>query len=346
MNYAFLTTFKRSGKLSLHEEVASFLQTCIRDGRLGPGEQIPSLREMEKLLSVNYCSLKLATSRLVELGLVYKKQGMGTFVTPQLNSSRVTRPHRPIHVILYEANCNELPGNISYTVLLREYVTTLLRNAHAEVSLVKDERPASEHNRAPQQIISAIASGSVDALVALQLNAADKKWFQPLALPKITGMQIITPDFEQVAAELLRRKCRRIAMIVPSEKKRSGSSLVSHFEEAGIHIASSRLALLDYENELSGKLWGQLGYEAAMRLLDLPASRRPDALIVYPDGAVVGAIQAILQLGIEPASMLPVFHRNVELAYFCPFHAYYMDISIQEAARKIVQTLLNERIDG
>ena len=73
-----------------------------------------------------------------------------------------------------------------------------------------------------------------------------------------------------------------------------------------------------------------------------PAEHRPDALIVYPDGAVHGVIQAILQLGIAvPGELRTFFHRNVELGYFCVLPADYMDVKIETAADILIADLFN-----
>lgn len=72
----------------------------------------------------------------------------------------------------------------------------------------------------------------------------------------------------------------------------------------------------------------------------LSAKRRPDALIVYPDNTVQGAIQAILELGIKvPKDLFVFFHRNVELGYYCNFDADYIDVSISDIADKLIQRI-------
>ena len=84
--------------------------------------------------------------------------------------------------------------------------------------------------------------------------------------------------------------------------------------------------------------------EAARVLAELDALR-PDALIVYPDNAVTGAIQAILQLGIcVPEELSVVFHRNVELPYFCPFAARFLDTRLSDIVDKLIESISVQEI--
>ena len=87
----------------------------------------------------------------------------------------------------------------------------------------------------------------------------------------------------------------------------------------------------------------KIGYEKTLELLRAPL--RPDALIVYPDNAVTGAIQAILQLGIcVPEELSVVFHRNVELPYFCPFAARFLDTRLSDIVDKLIESISVQEI--
>ena len=62
---------------------------------------------------------------------------------------------------------------------------------------------------------------------------------------------------------------------------------------------------------------------------------------IYPDNAVPGAIQAILRLGIRvPEELFTVFHRNLELSYFCSFDTAYIDSKIENIADRLIETII------
>lgn len=75
------------------------LAAQIRDGRLLPGQQLPTLREMAELTSLNVNTVRAVYRRLEQQGLIESQQGSGTFVaaTPMraaaLSSIAATAAH-------------------------------------------------------------------------------------------------------------------------------------------------------------------------------------------------------------------------------------------------------------
>jgi len=58
--------FKHNGSDSIHQELAYYLRNKIERGMLKPGDALPPLRTLSKLLNVNFFSVKLATDALVD----------------------------------------------------------------------------------------------------------------------------------------------------------------------------------------------------------------------------------------------------------------------------------------
>jgi len=148
-------------------------------------------------------------------------------------------------------------------------------------------------------------------------------------------------DFEGIVEKLKNRGCQRVALIAPEGvRKKNGeieSFLTTGLKSVGLTIRPDRLRIIE-EHDVSRHGWGRLGYETTLDLLN--AKRRPDALIVYPDNAVQGAIQAIMKVGIKvPDDLFVLFHRNLELGYYCNFPADYIDVSISDIADKLIRRI-------
>jgi len=331
MKQDFWEKFSHSGKFSIHEEVANYISNGIRSGVLSHGEKLPSLRKLESLWKLNYYSIKLGTSILTQQGILYKQQGRGIFVSPQsINRKKV---------ILYFSHCPTLFDARLYTLVLRELLTANLRKRGIDYILVEDDRPREEHETTPPTVTDAIASGAADAIIGLHLQQEDKKWFFPLPVCKTTCMEPEPLDYANIAELLKRNQCRRPALIAPFERYPGKSLLLETLEDCGISFTSDLICKILPDQQHSPN-WGEVGYRETAMLLDLPAEKRPDALIVYPDGAVAGAIQAILERKINvPQDLKVVFHRNVELGYFCPFPAEYIDVKIADVAEKIIRDI-------
>jgi GntR family transcriptional regulator len=58
-------------------------EAAIVDGRLKPGDKLPSIAEMTKRYSVGATTVKMILVRLEARRLVRRHQGRGTFVEPQ-----------------------------------------------------------------------------------------------------------------------------------------------------------------------------------------------------------------------------------------------------------------------
>jgi GntR family transcriptional regulator len=72
--------------IDIHSSVAVYLQIenhvqfAIASGRLKPGDQLPSVRELSERLKVNPNTVAKAYRDLDVMGLLYSRRGMGVFV--------------------------------------------------------------------------------------------------------------------------------------------------------------------------------------------------------------------------------------------------------------------------
>ncbi|NLO88741.1 MAG: FadR family transcriptional regulator [Clostridia bacterium] len=66
-------------KTRVYEEVVKQLKELIANGELGPGEKLPSERELAKQFGVSRVSIRQALTVLETLGLIERKIGGGTF---------------------------------------------------------------------------------------------------------------------------------------------------------------------------------------------------------------------------------------------------------------------------
>lgn len=96
----------------LYKIVSEALTEKIRSGRLKPGEQLPSTRELAEMLSISRQTAVKCYKHLQDLGLVQTKVGMGTVVSPNLlvegksarRSAKAEQPARLEFVSEYARN--------------------------------------------------------------------------------------------------------------------------------------------------------------------------------------------------------------------------------------------------
>ncbi|HNT34121.1 MAG TPA: GntR family transcriptional regulator [bacterium] len=65
----------------LYQQVVDALKTEITEGRLKSGELLPSFRQLAEQLMVSLITVKRAYEELERQGIIYRRQGMGTFVS-------------------------------------------------------------------------------------------------------------------------------------------------------------------------------------------------------------------------------------------------------------------------
>ena len=70
----------RSSDVPVGAQLAGKLRSLIEDGRLRPGSQLPSLRELAAAASVNVNTVRSVYARLEREGVVQTEHGRGTFV--------------------------------------------------------------------------------------------------------------------------------------------------------------------------------------------------------------------------------------------------------------------------
>jgi len=72
----------RQSKSPLYEQIYLLLRNKISDGQLRPGDLLPSEPELVEQYQVSRATVRQALEELASDGLIQRKQGLGTFVSP------------------------------------------------------------------------------------------------------------------------------------------------------------------------------------------------------------------------------------------------------------------------
>ena len=68
---------------ALYQQIVDRLKREISEGRLQPGAPLPSFRQLAEDLLVSVITVKRAYEELEREGIIYRRQGVGTFVAEQ-----------------------------------------------------------------------------------------------------------------------------------------------------------------------------------------------------------------------------------------------------------------------
>lgn len=68
---------------ALYQQIVDRLKREVSEGRLKPGEALPSFRKLAEDLLVSVITVKRAYEELEREGIIFRRQGLGTFVAEQ-----------------------------------------------------------------------------------------------------------------------------------------------------------------------------------------------------------------------------------------------------------------------
>jgi GntR family transcriptional regulator len=75
-----MTRLNKHSHIPLYQQLVQALVAQIENNELGPGERVPSERELAEKMNVSRTTARLALDELVASGVVYREQGRGTYV--------------------------------------------------------------------------------------------------------------------------------------------------------------------------------------------------------------------------------------------------------------------------
>lgn len=68
---------------TLYQQIVDLLKREVSEGRLQPGAALPSFRQLAEDLLVSVITVKRAYEELEREGIIFRRQGLGTFVAAQ-----------------------------------------------------------------------------------------------------------------------------------------------------------------------------------------------------------------------------------------------------------------------
>src|SRR3982751_4274929 len=75
-----LPPLSAAGPATLYQQIVDGLKREVSEGRLRAGAPLPSFRQLAEDLLVSVITVKRAYEELEREGIIYRRQGLGTFV--------------------------------------------------------------------------------------------------------------------------------------------------------------------------------------------------------------------------------------------------------------------------
>ncbi|MCY4265877.1 MAG: GntR family transcriptional regulator [Gammaproteobacteria bacterium] len=76
--------FSKNSNTPLYIQIAKSIRLKINEGKIASGEALPSERELCELTGASRVTIRKAVDKLIDEGLLWRKQGSGTFVSERI----------------------------------------------------------------------------------------------------------------------------------------------------------------------------------------------------------------------------------------------------------------------
>lgn len=80
----------KNSPVPLHYQLELFLRQALEEGRIGPGEMLPTELELQEFFGLSRTPIRQALARLSADGLIDRKRSQGTIVLPKLFEESLT----------------------------------------------------------------------------------------------------------------------------------------------------------------------------------------------------------------------------------------------------------------
>ncbi len=252
----------------VHEQIKEQIRLAISLGHIGPGDALPSLRELEKQLNVGRAVVLRAYRDLETTGILQLQPRKGVVVAPEIvlpsSNHRAQKCEKLLKRVFREVDKIGVLQS-SFAALLHQRAVAL-EQANPPVSFVESIRTEAEE-----------CASQVSAALATKVVAFSVDEFRRLTPKQISFKWVITPfyDFERVS-----RIAKRLQVEVAPVVLRFSCGFTVELQE----ILDRGKALLilsreDYERhgrQLVHELTASLGPERSRRLRAVPDSEVPN----------------------------------------------------------------------
>jgi GntR family transcriptional regulator len=119
---------------ALYQQIVDGLKREVSEGRLAPGSALPSFRVLAEDLLVSVITVKRAYEELEREGIIYRRQGLGTFVADTADERSRDAKKERARELLVEALREATEAGLGATEVVALLRTLLPRKGKKHVS--------------------------------------------------------------------------------------------------------------------------------------------------------------------------------------------------------------------
>jgi DNA-binding LacI/PurR family transcriptional regulator len=337
---------------SARQQITDSLRSMLADGRLKPGDKLPSTKELGALWRVPEPTVHRAMVPLTKEGLLVRTPRLGTFVRGRQKQLAQVGIYVP-----EEWQDGKAPAS-SFQHCLRKELLRHFEQDGIQGDLWVDSRSKTERDH-PWDEFSRMASGRrFQVVIAPQVNLEQIAWLEKLSVPVVylstaPLQNRVWLDLRRLAdmgiQGLADQGCRRVGVISSlslhrQEKNPDGSiheyakfyrQLAQSAAARGLELRPEWIMRPDANLDSADAESQQFGYERMSALWQ--QKDRPEGILVFDDVVATGVLMAAMQLRIDvPSDLKLALSRNAEIGLFCPVPAAFVDVHVRDIAAALL----------
>lgn len=355
MQQDVFSSFRIAQPVAQQEQIADFLRQQIRSDALPEGARLPTTQELAQRWGVTITVIQAALAPLVREGLLLRKPRVGTVVRQ--------RPPTMARIGLYRISEPSREGADHFSRRLAAVTGTRLAARGISSELFTDLRPENQRSEPWTELVQAVRSGRIDAVIACESEVKTSAWIAQLPVPAVIYGAAGPPnsighDLGQFGREaiacLAARGCRSAGLVsvfpiddteLDGSPKHTRDLYTSFTEAAALAEIAVHPAWIKTPAQgvfLPETRAERFGYDSIRAMW--AETERPDGLAVFTDLTARGVIMGLLSCtgDGQPLPRL-VLHRNAELGLFCPIEADFLDVSLAGLADLLIERIERQR---
>jgi DNA-binding LacI/PurR family transcriptional regulator len=273
--------------------------------QLGPDAKLPTMQELRRELGVSIATLDSALTKLESQKVIYRKHGVGVFVSPRLGEKCVGLVVDPE---FFQAGSSPfwqelIEGTRARAAAKGESFRFYVALAGRDGLPVKEDLAEDVH------------AGRLDGILFIGANEPAVQWIEAQGVP-VACFAGSAPHkvqlnyetlIEQGVHELKRQGCRRLALIKKLDWRRQylvypqlsdlGQLFIEQLKQNGLALEPRFVQdAAYYPSDESNQMQG---FEAINRLWAEPNAERPDGLLITDDMMTRGALVGLEKCGVR-----------------------------------------------
>lgn len=294
--------------------------------RLGPDAKLPTVVQLRDSMDVSMATLNSALKELETQNIIYRKHGVGIYVSSELHQKSVCLVCDPT----FMSSANHSPFWDIMMVQARERAST--HNEHFELHFTQPNGALNE----PLQrgLARDIKEGKVDGIIGVGFEMNAVEWIEAQGVPFVSvfgpGSYNLGLDYEcffRLGIQQLQASgCQRLGLWMPVVPNRLRDlqldlnadrchEFVALMDEAGLitypELIQLNQHLLPNLGDVTTQSHQEQGFLTAERVFGKSRSEWPDAILSTDDMMTHGALMAMQKLGVQAGvDVQVVSHAN------------------------------------